>query len=78
VPASGGWFGIAVKAGTPVEIQDKLIAAGLDLLKQQATIERLGTLLSEPVGAGKEEFGHFLAEERQRWGSLIADLKLKN
>jgi tripartite-type tricarboxylate transporter receptor subunit TctC len=76
--ASGGWFGIAVKAGTPVEVQDKLIAAGLDLLKQQATIERLVTLLSEPVGAGKEEFGHFLAEERHRWGSLIADLKLKN
>ena len=73
----GGWFGIAVKAGTPMPIQDAIEAAGLDLAKEKTTIDRLASVLSEPAGADRAAFVQFLAEERQRWGSLIQELKLK-
>ena len=49
----------------------------MDLVKEKTTIERLSRLLSEPVGSDRATFAAFLAEERQRWGSLIQDLKLK-
>jgi tripartite-type tricarboxylate transporter receptor subunit TctC len=74
---AGGWFGIAVKAGTPMPIQDAIEAAGLELVKENATIDRLAAVLSEPVGTNRAAFGQFLAEERRRWGSLIQELKLK-
>lgn len=75
--ASGGWFGLAVKAGTPGDIQATLAAAALDILKEPGTVERLSALLSEPVGTGKEPFAVFLTEERRRWGPLIAEMKLR-
>ncbi len=73
----GGWFGIAVKAGTPLPIQDAIEAAGLDLAKEKTTIDRLASVLSEPVGSNRAAFVQFLAEERQRWGSPIQELRLK-
>jgi tripartite-type tricarboxylate transporter receptor subunit TctC len=75
--ASGGWFGIAVNASTPAAIQRAIESAGLDLLKETATVDRLASVLSEPAGLSTEAYAKFLAEERRRWGSLIGDLKLK-
>lgn len=74
---AGGWFGIAVSARTPPAIQQAIETAGLDLVKDSATVEHLSRVLSEPVGAGRAAFTAFLSEERQRWGSLIQQLKLK-
>ena len=74
---AGGWFGIAVSARTPPPVQREIETAGLELVKENATVERLSRLLSEPVGSDRATFAAFLAEERQRWGSLIQDLKLK-
>ena len=75
--ASGGWFGLAVSAETPMPIQEAIEAAGLALLEESAAIEKLASTLSEPVGLRREAFTRFVGEERQRWGTLIKDLKLK-
>jgi tripartite-type tricarboxylate transporter receptor subunit TctC len=75
--AAGGWFGTAVSAGTPAPIQQAIESASLDVLREQATLDRLAASLSEPVGAPKAAFGTFIDEERARWGPLIRDLKLK-
>ena len=75
--SAGGWFGVAVRTGTPMNIQNAIEAASLDVLRDPATGARLAASLSEPVGAKKDEFGKFLGEERTRWGSLIKELKLK-
>lgn len=72
---SMGWFGLAVSAGTPAPVQDAIEQAGMDLVREPATIERLSAVLSEPVGARREDFAHFLSEERKRWGTLINGLK---
>jgi len=74
---AGGWFGLAVSARTPPPIQHAIETAGMELVKESATVERLTRLLSEPVGTDRATFAAFLAEERKRWGSLIQELKLK-
>jgi tripartite-type tricarboxylate transporter receptor subunit TctC len=75
--AAGGWFGVAVRSGTPAHIQDAIEAASLDLVKAPSTVEQLAKSLSEPVGSGREGFAKFIGEERARWGSLIGELKLR-
>ena len=74
---AGGWFGMAVSGRTPAPIQKAIESVGLELVKEKTTIDRLATLLSEPVGANRETFNRFLAEERQRWGSILQSLKPK-
>jgi tripartite-type tricarboxylate transporter receptor subunit TctC len=74
---AGGWFGLAVSSRTPPEIQRTIETVSLEFLKEPTTVERLSQVLSEPVGAGRGAFAAFLAEERQRWGSLIRELRLK-
>ncbi len=74
---AGGWFGIAVSSRTPPEIQRTIEAAGLEFIKETVAVQRLSQALSEPVGSDGAAFAAFLAEERQRWGSLIHELKLK-
>ena len=75
--ATGGWFGVAVRAGTPAYIQNAIEEASLDVLREPATVARLTAALSEPVGAKKDDFAKFINEERARWGPLIKDLKLR-
>ena len=74
---SMGWTGLAVSAGTPEPIRRGIEQAGVSLVREPATIERLSNMLSEPVGARTDSFTGFLVEERKRWGTLITNLKLK-
>lgn len=53
---ASGWFGIAVSSRTPAPIQDAIEAAGLELVKEKNTIDRLAGVLSEPVGANRKAF----------------------
>ena len=75
--ATGGWFGVAVRAGTPVHIQSAIEEASLDVVRDPATVERLAAALSETVGSKKDDFAKFIDAERVRWGSLIKELKLR-
>lgn len=72
------WFGAGLSAGTPNSIQDAVRVACQDLLKEQATLDRLRSVVSEPVGGGSDDFRKLLTEERSRWGTLIKELGLKS
>ena len=74
---SGGWFGVAVRGGTPLHIQKAIEETSLAVFQDPTTGARLTASLSERVGAQKDEFAKFIGEERVRWGSLIKELKLK-
>lgn len=66
-----GWFGVAVRGGTPEPIQEALRSLSNELLQQPTVIERLSNVSSEPVGGTKEDFLAFLSGERARWGEFI-------
>ncbi len=74
---AGGWFGAAVSAGTPQDIQQAVAETCLTLLREDLTVARLKAVVSEPVGLQGQDFRSFLADERGRWGSLIKELGIK-
>lgn len=66
-----GWVGIAVPAGTPRPVIDKLAAACQDALSLASLRERV-----EPQGylidyAGPDEFSAFIRSEMPKWGGLM-------
>jgi tripartite-type tricarboxylate transporter receptor subunit TctC len=71
------WFGIGVRAGLPAEITKKIETDVMAVCKTEAVIKRLETAGMETVGSSKAEFDTWIATERKRWGTLIADLKIK-
>ena len=67
-----GWQGVAVPAGTPREVVDKLqaaVARALALPDVQKSYTDSGF---ETVGDTPEEFAEFIRAEYARWGKLIA------
>lgn len=71
------WSGVAVRAGTPKEICDKIEADTRKICQDPVVKEKLATLIAEPVGSSAAEFQKFVQEERTKWGKLITDIKLK-
>jgi tripartite-type tricarboxylate transporter receptor subunit TctC len=71
------WFGAGVSAGTPERVQEAIRGACQGLLEEKATLDRLSSVVSEPVGGKPDDFTTMLSEERLRWGALIKDLGLK-
>ncbi len=71
------WSGVAVRAGTPKEICDKIEADTRKICQEKFVKEKFATLIAEPVGSTAEEFKKFVAEERTKWGKLITEIKLK-
>jgi tripartite-type tricarboxylate transporter receptor subunit TctC len=72
-----GFTGVAVRAGTPKAICDRIEAAVLAVCKQPAFRERMKGMLAEVVGSGTVGFKTFLAAERSKWGTLITDLGIR-
>lgn len=71
------WAGLAVKAGTPKEICDKIEAANKVICADPILKDRLAALVSTAVGSSGAEFAQFVADERAKWGKLITELKIK-
>ncbi len=71
------WVGVGVRAGTPKAICDKIEEGVKIICKDKLLVDRLATLVSEPVGTGAAEFAKFVAAERATWGKLIAEQKIK-
>ncbi len=72
-----GWDGLAVRAGTPRPIIDRLNA---ELAKAVATPEvrnRFATLAVEPVTGTPKEFDDLIAVEVERWGRLVREAQIK-
>lgn len=71
------WAGLAVKAGTPKEICDRIEEANRTICKDPLLIDRLNSGVTDAVGSGQKEFAEFVAAERAQWGKLITELKIK-
>ena len=71
------WFGVGVRAGTPPEIADKIETDVRQLCREKIVQERLGGLVADTIGSSRQEFTAYVKSERERWGKLIVDLKLR-
>lgn len=71
------YFGVGVRAGTPEAIVRKLEADCIAVARDPAVKARLAALSAEVVGSTAAEFAALYKVEREKWGKLITDLKLK-
>lgn len=65
------WNGLAVKAGTPPAIVERLHKELLDALKQPQVIELLAHDSSLPSPESPEAFARFLASEQKKWAPVV-------
>jgi tripartite-type tricarboxylate transporter receptor subunit TctC len=65
------WTGIVAPAGTPRAIVDQVNAAVNDGLKSPAAQENLAKFSAIAKIGTPEDFGNFLAEQMQKWASIV-------
>jgi tripartite-type tricarboxylate transporter receptor subunit TctC len=68
---AGVWFGLAVPAGTPKEIVDKISAEALKGTKAPDFTRRMGELGYVIIGEGPEKMTEMLRTEIGRWGPVV-------
>jgi tripartite-type tricarboxylate transporter receptor subunit TctC len=68
------WFGIAVPAGTPVPIVQKLDAEITKVLQDPAVRERLG----EEVQTGPQAFAATIKTDRDKWAKVVKEADIKS
>jgi len=71
------YFGVGVRAGTPEAIVRKLETDCIAVARDPAVKARLAALSAEVVGSTAAEFAALYKVDREKWGKLITDLKLK-
>jgi tripartite-type tricarboxylate transporter receptor subunit TctC len=74
---ASAWYGVCAPRNTSAEIVDKLnkeINAGIADAKLKARLADLG---SSPFVASPSEFGKYLAEQTEKWGSVVKAANLK-
>jgi len=72
------FYGVGVRAGTPKEIADTIERDTQLICRQQAFRDRLATFAAETVASNAVEFATLLASEREKWGKLISELKIRS
>ena len=68
---SGAWFGLAVPAGTPKEIIDRLNAEGQKATRSPEFIKRMSDLGYEIVGGTPAQMADMIQDEIKRWGPIV-------
>jgi tripartite-type tricarboxylate transporter receptor subunit TctC len=68
----GTWYGIAVPAGTPDVIVQKLNAALNSALKRKGSVERLALADVSPFPVSPTEFQSFVADQSRNWGTILS------
>lgn len=71
------FFGVAVQSATPKEIADKIEADCIAAAKDPIVREKFAKLDTVAVGSTGKEFAALITAEREKWGRLITDLKIK-
>jgi tripartite-type tricarboxylate transporter receptor subunit TctC len=75
---AGTWFGLAVTAGTPRPIVDKINADVRAIMGEPAFKERfLDRQFAERMDSSPEEFRAYLRTETQNWAKVIREQKLE-
>jgi tripartite-type tricarboxylate transporter receptor subunit TctC len=72
-----GWYGVAVRAGTPPEIVAKLHASINAALKNQGVIDKLFDLGEVKGSAAPADFQKFYMDELKRWSTFIKAAGIK-
>lgn len=67
------WLGIAGPAGIPPQMQARLNAELVAILKEPETIERLKRIGGEPRPTTLEEFRSRVASDIEKWTKVVAD-----
>jgi tripartite-type tricarboxylate transporter receptor subunit TctC len=67
---TGLWFGLMAPAGTPRDVVDTLNRAANEALKAPEVAAALQPQGIDLVGGSPEEFGHYLAQEVERWTAV--------
>lgn len=68
---SGAWFGLAVPAGTPKEIIERLNAEGQKATRSPEFIKRMSDLGYEIVGGTPAQMAEMIQDEIKRWGPIV-------
>lgn len=71
------WQGIAVRAGTPAAIVEKLNTEFNKALKQPTVIKQLQRQGVTPVGGSAQDFSVFAQKERTRWSEIARQVGFK-
>jgi tripartite-type tricarboxylate transporter receptor subunit TctC len=74
---ASNWYGVGVPKNTPAEIVDKLnkeINAGLADPKIKARLADLG---NAPLALSPADFGKLIAEETEKWGTVVKFVGIK-
>jgi tripartite-type tricarboxylate transporter receptor subunit TctC len=74
-----GWYGLVAPAKTPKAVIDRVHAAAVKALKDEAVLQRLATSGSLPIGAGPAELDAHIRSEIARWDKVLkaAGVELK-
>lgn len=71
------WYAMLAPRGTPREIIDQYNAALNSVLDSPELRQRLLEVGAVPMGGSPETLSRFLAEETEKWGSVIEDAHLQ-
>lgn len=74
---TGTWFGMLAPAATPRAIIERLNAEAVAVLREPAVTKRIVGDSSEVGGGTPEDFGRFIAFERERLATVIAKAGIK-
>ena len=70
------FFGLAAPAGTPEPILDRLHAAILPAMQDQALVQRMGATGFVPWPISRAETAAFIASESEKWRAVIASARI--
>ena len=68
---STAWFGLAMPAGTPKAIVDRMNAEGQKAARAPDFVKRMTELGYEIVGGTPEQMGAMIQDEIRRWGPIV-------
>jgi tripartite-type tricarboxylate transporter receptor subunit TctC len=71
-----GWFGVAVVAGTPAALVNRIADDISKVTAGSAFRDRVSGLGMEAVGNRPEEFNAYIRSEIKRWGQIIRERKI--
>jgi tripartite-type tricarboxylate transporter receptor subunit TctC len=70
------WFGLVAPPATPLALADRISKDVGDVIRSPQVVERLNTMLMEPIGSTRQEAAAFFAEEASYWGKIIKDTNI--
>lgn len=77
---TGSWQGMLAPARTPTDVVARMNGEVVRIISLPDIRERLSGTGAFPIGNSPQQFGEWLANEKERWAKLIKDtgFKLEN